>query len=119
MEVRQIGEAVFLAPKTKEIGADIADSFKAEALAALPEGGAKVLMDLSEVEFMDSSGLSSLVAIMKRTRPGGRLVLFGLRPGVEEILRLTRLDAVFQIRRSEAEALAALGEDGDAVRRTA
>jgi anti-anti-sigma factor len=62
---------------------------------------------MSTVIFMDSSGLSALIAVMKRARAGGgELVLFGVRPAVREILNLTRLDGVFSVCGSEEEAIA-------------
>jgi anti-sigma B factor antagonist len=53
---------------------------------------------------MDSSGLGALVSLLKAVRPSGELVLFGLKPSVQEILRLTHLDSVFVAAASEEAA---------------
>jgi anti-sigma B factor antagonist len=91
-----------------QIGAESADEFKTKILEALPAENARVAIDLSKVDFMDSSGLGALVSLLKTVRPGGDLVLHGMRPSVMEILRLTHLDAVFRCETDEAAALATL-----------
>ena len=55
-----------------------------------------VIVDLSGVEFMDSSALASLVTTLKRTmQHGGEIVLVGVADAARIILELTRLDQVF------------------------
>ncbi|MBM3286344.1 MAG: STAS domain-containing protein [Candidatus Eisenbacteria bacterium] len=111
MQIRRLGAVVILRPEDTELGADVAEAFKAEGLAVIPPQGGMVAVDLAGIEFMDSSGLSALVALLKRTRPAGSLVLFGVGPAVREILRLTRLDGVFPVCESEAEALSWFSQD--------
>jgi anti-sigma B factor antagonist len=57
----------------------------------------RVLLDLSRVGFLDSSGLGAVVAVMKMLSPGQKLELAGLTPTVEKVFRLTRMDSVFTI----------------------
>jgi anti-sigma B factor antagonist len=92
-----------------QIGADSADEFKSKILEKLPADNGRLAIDLSKVDFMDSSGLGSLVGLLKTVRPGGDMVLFGMRPSVSEILRLTHLDAVFSHASDEAGAVSKLG----------
>ena len=96
---------IILHPQGSELGAEVAEVFKTEGLAAIPEGGGRVAVDLSPIDFMDSSGLSALVALTKRARGRGGLVLFGVQPAVHEIFRLTRLDSVFPVRGSLETAI--------------
>jgi len=56
-----------------------------------------VLLDLNQVDFIDSSGLGAIVASMKGLSPDRRLVLAGLRPAVDKVFRLTRMDTVFGV----------------------
>lgn len=72
------------------------------------EGGKVwILINLSEVPYMDSAGLGVLVSGLKNTnRQNGDLRLWGLQPDVRNIFELTRLNKVFQIFEDEASALA-------------
>jgi anti-sigma B factor antagonist len=91
-----------------QVLADRADGFRARLLAAVPPVGGRLAIDLRKVDFLDSSGLGALVTVLKAVRPEGELVLFGLRPSVREILRLTHLDSVFLCQADEAKAIAVL-----------
>lgn len=70
-----------------------------EQLAALvPQRHDLWVVDLSQVDFMDSSGLVTLVTGLKAARQSGlRLVLCNLQAPVRLIFELTQLDSVFEI----------------------
>lgn len=71
----------------------------------------KLLVNLSGVNFIDSSGLASLVQAMKHCREaGGDLYLSDLRQPVRIIFELTRLDRAFEIFGAEDEALRAFAK---------
>ena len=56
------------------------------------------IIDLGEVDYIDSSGLGSLVSIQKRAmHNGGSVVIKGLNGLVKELFELTRLNKVFEI----------------------
>lgn len=77
-----------------------------EAVRQASEGGQDdVLLDLGAVDFIDSSGLGAVVAVMKALGPDRRLHLAGLRPAVAKVFRLTRMDSVFTIHATVADAL--------------
>ena len=59
----------------------------------------RVMLDLSAVGFIDSSGLGAVVAVRKFLGPDRPLELAGLTPAVEKVFRLTRMDSVFAIHR--------------------
>ncbi len=60
-------------------------------------GGARVVVDLTRVEFLDSFGLGVLVGGLKRARlQGGRFVLAGAGPRVQRIFEVTGLDSSFR-----------------------
>ncbi len=61
----------------------------------LDRGGTRIILDFSEVEFLDSTGLSVIILGMKEARSGGgdlRLVAPGPQPSL--VLQLTKLDQV-------------------------
>lgn len=67
----------------------------------------QVHLNLSEVEFINSSGLGALVSIMKEVRlQKGRLTLSNLASYVQEIFEITQLSHIFEIYSTEEEALA-------------
>ena len=58
----------------------------------------KVILNLSDVEYMGSIGIGSIVALAKEVRrQNGRLVLFNPRPIVDTVLRTTDIDKVIPI----------------------
>lgn len=68
----------------------------------------RLVVNLRDVRYVDSSGIASLVEVLKEARnTQKRLVLFGLNKAVREVMQLTRLAKVFEIRETEEEALQA------------
>jgi anti-sigma B factor antagonist len=68
----------------------------------------RLVVNLREVLYVDSSGIASLVEVLKEARKTEkRLVLIGLNAPVHEVLQLTRLAKVFEIRDTEEAALQA------------
>ncbi|TDQ52308.1 anti-anti-sigma factor [Actinorugispora endophytica] len=64
----------------------------------LDDGAARLVVDMSGVEFCDSTGLSVLLSAMERARErGGDLELAAPRSAVVKILEITGLDAVFAV----------------------
>ena len=57
----------------------------------------RVVLDMSRVAFLDSSGLGAVVAVMKALAPDRKLELSGLTATVQKVFRLTRMDSVFTI----------------------
>jgi anti-sigma B factor antagonist len=66
----------------------------------------KVFLNLTNVRYIDSSGIASLVEGLKASRDtGARLILYGLSPAVREVMELSRLQKIFEIYPSEEQAL--------------
>jgi anti-sigma B factor antagonist len=66
----------------------------------------RVVLDLGRVQFLDSSGLGSIVAVKKLLHPDRVLELARLTPTVEKVFHLTRMDTVFTIHASLEAAIA-------------
>ena len=76
----------------------------------LGKGQKKILLNLSEVNHMDSSGLGALVRALTSVRnQGGELKLLHLTKKVRALLEITKLYNVFDVRDDEAAAIAAFG----------
>lgn len=67
----------------------------------------KIVIDLHKVSYIDSSGLATFVELyQKMKRYSGKLVLFGLSPGVRSVFIIAKLDAIFKLAKDEKEAAA-------------
>jgi anti-sigma B factor antagonist len=74
-----------------------APQLKAAVAAAVQAGRTRVVVDLTAVTFLDSSGLGALIAGLKATRQaGGDLRMTGANEQVRTVLRLTNLDRVLR-----------------------
>jgi anti-sigma B factor antagonist len=72
------------------------------------DGHQRIALEISDVEFIDSSGLATFASIAQLLDRDGRLVISGARSGVMSMLKLTRLDKVFRIFPDERQAIDAL-----------
>lgn len=67
----------------------------------------RVVMNLSKVRYIDSSGVASLVEGLKASRDLGlRFILFGLSQTAREVIQLSRLIKIFEVYDNEDQALA-------------
>ena len=81
-----------------------------DALVEVIDDGARTVIDLEAVDFLDSAGLGILVGGLKRARThGGELELVCSSHGVLKPIEITGLDRVFTIYSSREEALAKIG----------
>jgi anti-sigma B factor antagonist len=81
---------------------------KQKVLDALEAGSKKFLIDFTKTGYIDSSGLGVLVSLSKKIRDeGGDLRLAGLNDDLKTLFELTKLDTLFAITDSAADALAA------------
>jgi anti-sigma B factor antagonist len=90
-----------------EIDMSTSPNFRRTLLESLKKA-TRLAVNLSNVRYVDSSGIASLVEVLKAARDAEkRLVLFGLKAPVQEVLQLTHLARIFEIRKTEEEALQA------------
>jgi anti-sigma B factor antagonist len=81
-------------------------TLKEEIKGLTDKGTSHIHLNLARVEFINSSGLGSLVSIMKEVRlQKGRLTLSDLAGYVQEIFDITQLSHIFEIFETEEEAL--------------
>ena len=103
------GDVLIVTVTENRIDAAGAIAFK-EAMRKVTEVPAsRVILDLSHVGFLDSSGLGAVVAVMKLLGPERPLDLAGLTPTVEKVFRLTRMDTVFKIYGRVSDGIQAAG----------
>ncbi len=68
----------------------------------------RIYVDMSEVGYIDSSGLAVLIDAMQRiANYGGKFGLIAIRPAVRTVLEIARLDQVFRVYPDRASAVSA------------
>jgi anti-anti-sigma factor len=83
-----------------------AEEFKSQLVMDIQEGWQKIVVDLSECEFIDSTFLGALVVTLKKvTAAGGDIRLIGFHSAVNSMFELTRMYRVFDSFRSREEAI--------------
>ncbi|MEZ5118007.1 MAG: STAS domain-containing protein [Candidatus Nanopelagicales bacterium] len=93
-----------------EVGGEV-DVYTAPALderlgALIDEGQTRLVLDLTGVDFLDSTGLGVIVKALKRTRErGGGLALVVTEERIRKVFRITGLDAVVPLHSSVESAL--------------
>ena len=86
-----------LVPAEKRLDAVVAQPFKQALTEAAEDGSKRIIIDLSNVEFMDSAGLGALVSLHRLIGEEGTVAISGAQSGVTTILNLTQLDRIFQV----------------------
>lgn len=82
---------------------------QAELMAAAGKAGGRLVVDLSAVTMLTSVGIGMFVTLHGKCKgEKGKLALFGLRPDIVELLRLTRLDKLFLISKDKDAAVKAV-----------
>ena len=75
------------------------------------KGQKKILLNLGDVTYIDSSGIGELVSAFTAVRrEGGELKLLNLTKKVHDLLQITKLYTVFDIKDDEATAIKAFGK---------
>lgn len=87
------------------IDAAVAIQFKDRMREAIDASSGRIVLDLVQVDFIDSSGLGAIVAAMKLVPDGRSLELAGLSPTVDKVFRMTRMDSIFSIHDSVEAAV--------------
>jgi len=95
-----------------EIDLFTAPDLKATLLSAIDAGKNRIVVDLTETAFLDSTALGVLIGAIKRVRArNGALTIVNVDPNIAKTFEITGLDQIFTITETRDEAIAAL--DGD------
>ena len=98
--------ALVVALQVRRLDASVAATFRKEVVALLSDI-TTVILDLGQVDFIDSTGLGTFVAILKALPPSSQVRLAAPGPAVRKALELTRLTRVFSDFPSVSLAVAA------------
>lgn len=82
--------------------------FKEAVSAAIEENKPAIIINMAQVTYMDSSGFGTLLSATKRLRPiHGALYLCACNDAIQRMLQITRLNTIFGVYDTEADALQA------------
>lgn len=92
-----------------EIDLYTAPMFKRALTQTIDGGHSDLLVDMTQVSYMDSSGFGTLLGVTKKVRPsGGSVNLIGCNEAIHRMLKITRLNTIFGIFDTEDEAVTTL-----------
>jgi len=106
MELRKQGNTAILKLEGNLVLGGALEDFRAGWSEALAGGARDIIINLSRVPTLDSSGIGSLIRCHSRVvAAGGKLKLVGAGDSIRQVLRITRLDQVFEVHDNEEKAL--------------
>lgn len=107
---QRLGDLRVVAVQAVELIPDVADALLLKQQESLAAGESiKLVLDLSEVKFIDSVALGTLVVLLRRIKEGkGRLAMAGLGGHSLRVMQVTGLEKVFELYEDVASAAEAL-----------
>ena len=107
LHMKNIRDIAVISVPGPRLDANNSKEFKSVVAETL-RGYHRVLFDMSQLNFVDSSGLGALVSCLRQVNAaGGDLKLCGMTKPVRTLFELVRMHRVFDIRNTEEEALQA------------
>ena len=104
MKVEEKGNFLILKIEEKKLGVENIVNVKKSIIEAMDNTSKNhVVLDFSQIEYLDSSGMGMLLSLQKKSQ-GKELRLYGLTSTVLNLLKLTKLDTIFKIYNSVDEA---------------
>ncbi len=107
MTTRQVGDVTVIDAAGRITLGEGSSSFRDTIKDLVTKGDKKILLNLGEVSYIDSSGIGELVSgFTTVSNSGGKLKLLSLTKRVKDLLQITKLYTVFEVFDDEAEGLA-------------
>lgn len=106
LAARQVGDVTVVDAAGRITLGEGASAFRDLIRDLAAKGNKKILLNLAEVSYIDSSGIGELVSgFTSTTNNGGQLKLVGLSKRVKDLLQITKLYTVFEAFDDEAAAI--------------
>lgn len=108
MQIKQksVGDVLVIAPEGR-IDSVNANDLETGLLAIVQGNNVRLVLNLAQVEFISSAGLRVLLIVAKKVKPlKGNMVLCGMNEDVAEVFDVSGFSNIFEIRDTEAEAMA-------------
>lgn len=105
IQTKAVNGVLVLSLEEKRLDSKLSVGFKDKVSELITSGNRLIVFNLSGVDFIDSSGIGCLVTCLKLMGPKGKISIWGLKPPVESMFKLTRMDRVFTLCSTEEQAL--------------
>ncbi|ROR99080.1 anti-sigma B factor antagonist [Sinobacterium caligoides] len=99
-------DSTLLVVKSHRIDASTAGEFQDYVASVIKRQGGVLILDISRVDFMDSTGLGALVSLLKMFDVRDDMRVVGAQTLVKDLMRLTRMDRIFKNYETVESALA-------------
>ena len=107
--IKENDQTILASLKGRIVDTETANQLIAGIVAELNPPVNKVIVDLGEIDYINSNGLNSLISILTKTRTrGGEVVLININEKIQKLMLITKLNTVFNSADSKEEALAKL-----------
>ena len=104
-DVEKNGTAVTVKLKGRKLDSAVSSELKGEFLLLCKPKVETLIVDLEEVDFCDSSGLSALLIAERKMREhGGKVRLLNVNEKISSLLKISMLDRIFEIRETPARS---------------
>lgn len=105
------GKIIILELKGNYVGGDETDDLRNEIKKISEEGNTKLIIDLGEVSYLNSSALGVLIAAHANfAKRGGKIKLCQLNKNLENLFVITKLSLIFDSYQSQVEAIASFSD---------
>lgn len=106
LATRQVGDVTVIDAEGRITLGEGSSTFREKIRELVASGNKKVILNLAEVSYIDSSGIGELVSgFTTVTNQGGALKLLNLTKRVQDLLQITKLYTVFEVFDDEATAI--------------
>jgi anti-sigma B factor antagonist len=106
LNIRQVGDVTVIDAIGRITLGEGSSIFREEIKDLVSKGNKKILLNLAEVSYIDSSGIGELVSgFTSVSNAGGQLKLLKLTKRIQDLLQITKLYTVFEVFDDEAKAL--------------
>lgn len=106
LSTRQVGDVIVIDAAGRITLGEGASAFRDLIRDLAAKGEKKIVLNLNEVSYIDSSGIGELVSgFTTVTNHGGQLKLVGLSKRVKDLLQVTKLYTVFEVFEEEPDAI--------------
>lgn len=109
IETHEMGDLLLLKPMDNRLDASSANALRGTVVDRVNMGHRCIVLDLANVDFIDSSGLAAVISCSKALGSQGSMVVCNAKDKVRHIFELTRMKQIFSICETWEEAVKALG----------